>query len=48
VSAESSTGTNFAVKTETSYSKLFNALVYQIDVEKNLVWIAYPRRLFDR
>jgi ribulose-bisphosphate carboxylase large chain len=48
VSAESSTGTNFAVQTETAYSRLLNALVYKIDLEKNLVWIAYPRRLFDR
>ncbi len=48
VAAESSTGTNFLVQTETSYSKMLNALVYKIDTEKNLVWIAYPRRLFDR
>lgn len=48
VAAESSTGTNFAVQTETPYSKLFNALVYKLDLEKNLVWIAYPWRLFDR
>lgn len=46
--AESSTGTNFLVQTETTYSKLMNALVYKIDIEKNLVWTAYPRRLFDR
>jgi len=25
-----------------------NALVYNLDLEKNLVWIAYPWRLFDR
>ncbi|MEI7558170.1 MAG: hypothetical protein WCJ45_05095 [bacterium] len=48
VSAESSTGTNFLVQTETAYSKMLNALVYKIDLDKNLVWIAYPRRLFDR
>lgn len=48
VSAESSTGTNFLVQTETAYSKLLNALVYKVDLEKNLVWIAYPWRLFDR
>jgi len=48
VAAESSTGTNFLVQTETAYSRLLNALVYQIDSEKNLVWIAYPWRLFDR
>jgi len=48
VAAESSTGTNFNVKTETPFSKEMNALVYQIDQEKNLVWLAYPWRLFDR
>ena len=48
VSAESSTGTNFAVKTETPFSREMNSLVYKVDLEKSLVWIAYPRRLFDR
>jgi ribulose-bisphosphate carboxylase large chain len=48
VSAESSTGTNFSVQTETAYSRLLNALVYKVDLEKNLVRIAYPWRLFDR
>ncbi|NMA44474.1 MAG: ribulose-bisphosphate carboxylase [Candidatus Diapherotrites archaeon] len=48
VSAESSTGTNFPVLTETPFSKKLNALVYKIDLKKNLVWIAYPTRLFDR
>lgn len=48
VSAESSTGTNFSVQTETAFSKEMNSLVYKIDLEKNLVWIAYPRRLWDR
>lgn len=48
VSAESSTGTNFLVQTETAYSKLMNALVYDIDMEDNIVKIAYPWRLFDR
>ena len=48
VAAESSTGTNFLVQTETAYSKMLNALVYKLDLDKNLVWIAYPRRLFDR
>jgi ribulose-bisphosphate carboxylase large chain len=48
VSAESSTGTNFEVQTETAFSKEMNSLAYKIDLEKNLVWIAYPRRLFDR
>ena len=48
VAAESSTGTNFKVNTETPFSKEMNALVYQLDLDKNLVWMAYPWRLFDR
>ncbi|MFA5856297.1 MAG: ribulose-bisphosphate carboxylase [Candidatus Pacearchaeota archaeon] len=48
VAAESSTGTNFIVKTETPFSKELNALVYKVDLNKNLVWIAYPWRIFDR
>lgn len=48
VAAESSTGTNFKVRTETPFSRELNALVYKIDLEKNLVWIAYPWRIFDR
>jgi len=48
VAAESSTGTNFKVKTETPFSRELNALVYKADLEKNLVWIAYPWRIFDR
>jgi len=48
VSAESSTGTNFRVKTETKFSRSLNALVYKVDLHKSLVWIAYPIRLFDR
>ena len=48
VAAESSTGTNFTVKTETAFSRQMNALVYKLDLKKNLVWIAYPWRLFDR
>ncbi|MFA4820218.1 MAG: ribulose-bisphosphate carboxylase [Candidatus Aenigmatarchaeota archaeon] len=48
VAAESSTGTNFKVNTETPFSREMNALVYQLDLKRNLVWIAYPCRLFDR
>lgn len=48
VAAESSTGTNFKVKTETAFSRELNALVYNVDLKKNLVWIAYPWRIFDR
>lgn len=47
VSAESSTGTNFAVQTETPFSRTLNSLVYKVDMEKNLVWIAYPTGLRD-
>jgi len=48
VAAESSTGTNFLVKTETPFSKRMNAMVYKVDAAKKLVYIAYPWRLFDR
>lgn len=48
VAAESSTGTTFKVNTETSFSREMNALVYQVNFKKSLVWIAYPWRLFDR
>ena len=48
IAAESSTGTNFTVQTETDFSHEMDALVYQIDYKKELVWIAYPWRLFDR
>jgi ribulose-bisphosphate carboxylase large chain len=48
VAAESSTGTNFLVKTETPFSKQMNALVYKVDLTDNVVYIAYPWRLFDR
>lgn len=48
IAAESSTGTNFKVNTETSFSNTMNAIVYKLDLDKNLIWIAYPWRLFDR
>ncbi len=48
IAAESSTGTNFTVQTETDFSHEMNALVYKVDYKKELVWIAYPWRLFDR
>jgi ribulose-bisphosphate carboxylase large chain len=48
VAAESSTGTNFRVKTETAFSRVMNARVYKVDEKQGLVWIAYPWRLFDR
>lgn len=48
IAAESSTGTNFSVQTETDFSHEMDALVYQVDYKRELVWIAYPWRLFDR
>ena len=48
VAAESSTGTNFRVQTETRFSRRMNALVYKLDLAHDLVWVAYPWRLFDR
>lgn len=48
VAAESSTGTNFTVLTETDFSHEMNAQTYKVDLKNNLVWIAYPCRLFDR
>ena len=48
VAAESSTGTTFKVNTETPFSREMDALVYQLELKRNLVWIAYPWRLFDR
>jgi len=48
VAAESSTGSNLRVGTATPFADSLNALIYQVDREKNLVWIAYPWRIFDR
>lgn len=48
VAAESSTGSNMRVNTATPFSDSMNALVYKVDEEKNLVWLAYPTRIFDR
>lgn len=48
IAAESSSGTNFPVTTETPFSRQMNALVYKMDIKNELVWIAYPWRLFDR
>jgi len=48
VASESSTGSNLEIGTATSFSKSMNALVYKIDEQKNLVYIAYPWRIFDR
>jgi ribulose-bisphosphate carboxylase large chain len=46
--AESSTGTNVSVSTTDDFTKGVDALVYEIDPEKELMKIAYPTDLFDR
>ncbi len=48
IAAESSTGTNKRVNTVTPFSDELNAIVYKINEEKNLAYIAYPFRIFDR
>ena len=46
--AESSTGTNVSVSTTDEFTRGVDALVYEIDEEKELMKIAYPTDLFDR
>ncbi|TCP63234.1 ribulose 1,5-bisphosphate carboxylase large subunit [Rhodovulum bhavnagarense] len=46
--AESSTGTNVEVCTTDDFTKGVDALVYEIDPDKELMKIAYPIELFDR
>lgn len=48
VAAESSTGSFVHIGTSTPFSESLDALVYRIDEERHLVWIAYPWRIFDR
>jgi len=48
VAAESSTGSFVKIGTATPFSESLDALVYRIDEKNNLVWIAYPWRIFDR
>lgn len=48
VASESSTGSNLRVSTATHFSDDLNAIVYKVDEEKNLVWIAYPWEIYDR
>lgn len=48
VCAESSTGSNLRVGTATEFSDELNAVVYDMKEQENLVWIAYPWRIFDR
>lgn len=46
--AESSTGTNVDVSTTDDFTRGVDALVYEIDPDKELMKIAYPVDLFDR
>jgi len=46
--AESSTGTNVKVSTTDDFTRGVDALVYEIDEEKEIMKIAYPVDLFDR
>jgi ribulose-bisphosphate carboxylase large chain len=46
--AESSTGTNVSVSTTDDFTRGVDAIVYEIDEEKELMKIAYPTDLFDR
>nr|VDS11124.1 RuBisCO long chain, Form II/III [uncultured bacterium] len=48
VAAESSTGSNLRVSTATAFSDDLDAIVYKVDEEKKLVWMACPWRIFDR
>lgn len=48
VAAESSNGSNLTVGTGTPFSNTMGAIVYELDVEKNIAYIAYPWRIFDR
>src|SRR5210317_2183075 len=46
--AESSTGTNVSVSTTDDFTRGVDALVYEIDEQKEVMKIAYPVDLFDR
>jgi ribulose-bisphosphate carboxylase large chain len=46
--AESSTGTNVQVSTTDDFTRGVDAIVYEVDEEKELMKIAYPTDLFDR
>ena len=45
--AESSTGTNVTVSTTDDFTKSVDAIVYEIDADKEIMKIAYPVELFD-
>ena len=46
--AESSTGTNVEVSTTDDFTRGVDALVYEVDEQKEIMKIAYPNDLFDR
>ena len=46
--AESSTGTNVEVATTDAFTRGVDAIVYEVDEQKELMKIAYPVLLFDR
>lgn len=48
LAAESSTGSFVKIGTSTPFSESLDAIVYRIDEAQNLVWVAYPWRIFDR
>lgn len=48
VAAESSTGSNIPIRKATPFADSLNAIVYKLDYEKRLAWIAYQWRQFDR
>jgi len=48
LAAESSNGTSIMVGTGTPFSNTMGAIIYKLDEEKQLVYIAYPWRIFDR
>lgn len=48
VAAESSNGSNLTVGTGTPFSNTMGGIVYELDEENKLAYIAYPWRMFDR
>lgn len=48
IAAESSNGSNLEIATSTKFSDSMGGVVYKVDEEKGLVWIAYPWEMFDR
>ena len=46
--AESSTGTNVEVATTDAFTRGVDALVYEVDEDRELMKLAYPVELFDR